>query len=76
MMINKCQEQSLGTVGINLCYPVFSHSQFYVAVSRARNCGRIQILLEEQETRNETSNIVYREILLRWLTVDKIHSLG
>ena len=65
MTINKCQGQSLGTVGIDLGYAVFSHGQYYVAVSRARNWGRVQILLEEQETRNETSNIVYKEILLR-----------
>ena len=40
-------------------------TQFYVAVSRARNWGRVQILLGEQEMRNQTSNIVYKEILLR-----------
>ena len=65
MTINKSQGQSLGTVGIDLCYPVFSHGQFYVAVSRGRNWGRVRILLGEQETRNQTTNIVYKEILLR-----------
>ena len=43
MMINKSQGQSLGTVGIDLCYPVFYHCQFYVAVSRATNWGRVHI---------------------------------
>ena len=65
MTINKCQGQSLGTVGIDLDYPVFSHGQFYVSVSRARNWGGVQILLGEKEIRNETSNIVCKKILLR-----------
>ena len=65
MMINKSQGQSLETVVIDLHYPAFSHGQFYVAVARARNWGKVHILLGEQETRNQTSNIVYKEILLR-----------
>jgi hypothetical protein len=28
---------SIRNSGIDLCYPVFSHGQFYVAVSHARN---------------------------------------
>ena len=38
-----------------------------VAVSRARNWGRVRILLGEQKTRNQTSNIVYKEILWLWI---------
>ena len=57
---NKCQGQSLATIRIDLGYPGFSHGQFYVAVSRARKWGRVQILLGEQEIRNETTNIVYK----------------
>ena len=31
MTINKSQGQPLGTVGIELCYSVFSHGQLYVS---------------------------------------------
>ena len=61
MRINKSQGQSLGTGGIDLHYPMFSHGQFYVAVSGATSWGRVQILLGEQETTKETSNIVYKK---------------
>jgi hypothetical protein len=62
MTINKSQGQSLGTVGIDLRSPVFSHGQFYVAVSRGTNWGRVHILLGEG---NKTSNIVFKEVLLK-----------
>ena len=61
MTINKSQGQSMGTVGINLQYPVFPHGQFYVGVSRGTNWGRVYILLKEGR---KTSNIVYKEVLL------------
>jgi len=47
MTINKSQGQSSGTVGIDLHTSVFSHGQFYVAVSRGTNWGRIKVLLAE-----------------------------
>jgi hypothetical protein len=58
MTINKSQGQSLGTVGIDLRYPVFSHGQFYVTVSRAMNWSRVHILLGEAETTSKTSNCI------------------
>jgi hypothetical protein len=63
MTINKSQGQSLQTVGINLLTPVFSHGQFYVAVSRATNWRRVFILLGEG-TQGKTENIVYPDVLL------------
>ena len=60
MTINKSQEQSLGTVGFNLCYPVFSHGQLYVWVSRGTNWGRVHVLLKE----GNKTNIIYKEVLL------------
>jgi ATP-dependent exoDNAse (exonuclease V) alpha subunit len=62
MTINKSQGQSLGTVGIDLHYPVFSHGQFYVGVSRGTNWSRVYVLLREED---KTSNVVYKEVLLR-----------
>ena len=62
MTINKSQGQSLGTVGIDLRYPVFSHGQFYVGMSRGTNWGRVHVLLLEGR---KTSNIVYKEVLLK-----------
>ena len=60
MTINKSQGQSLGTVGLNLCQPVFAHGQLYVALSRGTTWHRIKILLEG----NITQNIEYPDVLL------------
>jgi hypothetical protein len=62
MTINKAQGQSLGTVGLDLRYPVFGHGQFYVGVSRGTNWNRVKVLLEEGL---QTTNIVYKDVLLR-----------
>jgi len=63
MTINKSQGQSLGTVGMDLHTPVFSHGQFYVAISRGTNWGRVKVLLAEGSAR-KTENIVYPDVLL------------
>ena len=62
MTINKAQGQSLGRVGLDLRYPVFGHGQFYVGVSRGTNLNRAKVLLERGV---KTTNIVYKDILLR-----------
>ena len=62
MTTNKSQGQSLGTVGLDLCTPVFGHGQFYVGASRGTNWGRVKVLLNEGE---KTTNIVYKDVLLR-----------
>ena len=64
MTINKSQGQSLGTVGLCLTIPVFSHGQFYVGVSRGTNWNRVKILLSE-EAHGKTSNVVYPEVILK-----------
>ncbi|XP_012846883.1 PREDICTED: ATP-dependent DNA helicase PIF1-like [Erythranthe guttata] len=46
MTINKSQGQTLGFVGIYLREPVFSHSQLYVALLRAKSAEFIKILIE------------------------------
>jgi ATP-dependent DNA helicase PIF1 len=67
MTINNSQGQSLGRVGLDLQYPVFSHGQFYVGVSRGTNMGRVHVLLPADSGGSATKNIVYHNVLLRCL---------
>jgi len=61
MTINKSQGQSFDKVGIDLNTPVFSHGQFYVAMSRVSDPAGLHILLPiEKQT---TANLVWPEIL-------------
>jgi hypothetical protein len=61
MTINKSQGQSFEKIGLDLRSPVFTHGQFYVAVSRVTSAGGLSILLPLDST--VTSNIVYPEVL-------------
>lgn len=63
MTINKSQGQTLKRVGVDLSTPVFSHGQFYVALSRVFDVSSIILLLPPG--RRETTNIVYPEVLMR-----------
>ena len=45
MTINKSQWQSFERIGVDLRAPVFSHGQFYVAVSRVSSSGGVCVLL-------------------------------
>jgi hypothetical protein len=64
MTINKAQGQSFDKVGVDLRLPVFTHGQLYVALSRATDVAKLDVLLPEQgDTRVE--NIVYPEVLLQ-----------
>jgi ATP-dependent DNA helicase PIF1 len=47
MTINKAQGQSVKNVGLDMRTQVFSHGQFYVAVSRCTSGQRIKILFPE-----------------------------
>jgi hypothetical protein len=61
MTINKGQGQSFDEVGIDLRTPVFSHGQFYVAVSRVTDPRGLHLLLPPNTI--ATDNIVYPEVL-------------
>src|SRR6202022_3951649 len=63
MTINRSQGQSIVNVGIDLCIPVFSHGQLYVALSRCTSSNRIKVLFPEDSDTTCTLNIVYPEIL-------------
>ena len=47
MTINKAQGQSIYYVGIDLCVPVFSHGQLYVAFSYHTSSDRIKVVYTE-----------------------------
>jgi hypothetical protein len=64
MSINKAQGQSLKYVGLDFRSPVFTHGQFYVAVSRATSVHRIRAIWDpNSRERSITKNIVYQEVL-------------
>lgn len=62
MTINKSQGQSFNTVGLDLRTPVFTHGQFYVAVSRTSSVEGLSILIPEEDS-SQTLNVNYPEVL-------------
>ena len=64
MTINKSQGQSLEYVGLDLRTSVFTHGQFYVAVSRATSVDKIKAIWDPNVDTPVTKNIVYPEVLL------------
>jgi ATP-dependent DNA helicase PIF1 len=50
MTINKSQGQTLSNVGLYLPRPVFSHGQFYVALSRVKSPKGLKILINEEDS--------------------------
>ena len=63
MSINKAQGQSLQNVGLDFRSAVFTHGQFYVAVSRATSVHRIKAIWDSNTVEPKTKNIVYQEVL-------------
>lgn len=64
IIVNKAQDQSLNTIGVDLRSSAFTHDQLYVTLSRVTNVIRLTILLTERGD-EKTENIVYPEVLLR-----------
>ena len=72
MTINKAQGQSINNLGVYLPQPVFSHGQFYVALSRASQPHRTKVMLIDvkdtqapiQDNNGKyTTNVVYNGVL-------------
>ena len=62
MTINKSQGQSFYTIGLDLRAPVFTHGQFYVAVSRTSSVEGLSILLPKG-SQGKALNVTYPEVL-------------
>ncbi|XP_057426606.1 uncharacterized protein LOC130720040 [Lotus japonicus] len=64
MTINKSQAQSLSHIGLYLFRPVFTHGQFYVALSsvRLRNELKLLVMGAEGKVRNKTETMVYKKM--------------
>ena len=67
MTINKSQGQTLNKVGVYLPKPVFTHGQFYVAVSRVTSKKGLKNLALDDDgyPTNQTRNIVYQQVLTK-----------
>jgi hypothetical protein len=44
--------------------PVFTHGQFYVAVSRVRSVNNIKVIWDDKLGNGISKNVVYSEVLL------------
>ena len=67
MTINKAQGQTIPYMGLDLCNPVFTHGQLYVALSRVQSKNNIIIMVKNVYVNDRqgdyTKNIVYKEVL-------------
>ena len=67
MTSNKSQGQTLEKIGIYLSKDFFSHGQFYVALSRAKEKKNVRIFTKNGRYPGKdgvyTDNIVFREVL-------------
>ncbi len=64
MTINKSQGQSVAHVGLDLRNPIFTHGQFYVAISRVTSVHRLKAIWDSRLSTATTKNIVYPEVII------------
>jgi ATP-dependent exoDNAse (exonuclease V) alpha subunit len=64
MSINKSQGQTLGQVGLFLPWPMFTHGQLYVTISRVKTKAGLKILItnDNEKAKNSTINVVYPKV--------------
>ena len=67
MTINKSQGQTLLNVGVWLNDPCFAHGQLYVCISRVGSSRHIMFAIRKKEgiKWNSTSNVVFKEVLIK-----------
>ena len=67
MTINKSQGQTLKNIGIWLQDTCFAHGQLYVCVSRVSCPSSLKFAIRQVEgfPPNATSNVVYKEVLIK-----------
>ena len=51
-------------VGLDFRSPVFTHGQFYVAISQVKSVHNIKAIWPSDSESARTKNIVYNEVLL------------
>jgi hypothetical protein len=61
--VNKSQGQFFNFISVDLCIPVFTYGQLYVALSRVTDIRGLSLLLL-REGGAATTNIIYLEVLL------------
>ena len=49
---------------MNTKVPIFTHGQFYVAVSRVRSVDNIKVIWDDKLGNGVCKNVVYSEVLL------------
>jgi ATP-dependent exoDNAse (exonuclease V) alpha subunit len=64
MTINKSQGQSVAHVGLDLRNSIFTHGQFYVAISRVTSVLRLKAIWDSRLPTATTKNIVYPEVII------------
>ncbi|KAM0840949.1 hypothetical protein ACQ4PT_059342 [Festuca glaucescens] len=77
MTVNKSQGQTLAAVGLYLKSPVFTHGQFYVAVSRVTSKKALRILIQNEDGTcgSETRNIVFSEIFQALMPINLLYEI-
>ena len=62
MTVNKSQGQTFDKIGIDLRKELFTHGQFYVAISRVRSWNSLKIYVGNKSNRNVPKNYVYKKL--------------
>ena len=61
---NGCQGLTVQQLSVDLRRSVFSHGQLYSAMTRVPSADQVLILKSEGDFSTETTNIVWKELLL------------
>ena len=66
LTVNKSQGQTIKKVGFYINYPLFTHGQLYVALSRVTNREFIKIMIGPRKYKNKfgffINNVVFKSV--------------